>query len=140
MWIFFRSKFSWCFCFIWEKRGKLKWLYQFFYDIVSFFNSEEYCYLYALWRRDFLLHKTFRRLLSILIFVPDWHLVSYFLFLFWSPSLSWHTVFGIISSKTLEVLSFNPSGNLFASGEFKVHHNDWLTYLGEIQRFGELIF
>ena len=55
------------------------------------------------------------------------HLVSYFFFLYLSPSLSLYTVFDSISYNTDEVLSVNPSANAFVSGDFNVHHKDWLT-------------
>ena len=33
-----------------------------------------------------------------------------------------------------EVLSINPSAIVFASGNFNVHHKDWLTYSGGTDR------
>ena len=56
------------------------------------------------------------------------HSVSYFFFLYWSPSLSLCTVFDSISSNIDEVLSINPSANVFVFGDLNVHHKDWLTY------------
>ena len=56
------------------------------------------------------------------------HSVSYFIFLYRSPSLSLCTVFDPISSNIDEVLSNNPSANMFAVADFNVHHKDWLTY------------
>ena len=52
------------------------------------------------------------------------HLVSYFFFLHRSPSSSLCTVFGSISSNIDEVLSINPSANVFVFGDFNVHHKD----------------
>ena len=51
------------------------------------------------------------------------HSVFYFFFLYRSPS-SLYTVLGSISSNIDEVLSINPSANVFALGYFKVHHKD----------------
>ena len=49
-------------------------------------------------------------------------------------------VFDSISSNTDEVLSINPSANVFAFGDFNVHHKDWLTYSGGTDRSGELCY
>ena len=40
------------------------------------------------------------------------------------------TVFDSITSSIDEVLSINPSANVFVFGDFNVHHKDWLTYSG----------
>ena len=37
------------------------------------------------------------------------------------------TVFDSVSSNIHEVLSINPSADVFVFGDFKVHHKDWLT-------------
>ena len=49
-------------------------------------------------------------------------------------------VFYYISSKIDEVLSINPSANVFVFGDFNVHHKDWLTYSGGTDRPGELYY
>ena len=59
------------------------------------------------------------------------HSVSYFFFLYRSPSSALCTVFDSISSNIDEVLSINPSANVFVFRDFNVHHKDWLTYSGE---------
>ena len=59
-------------------------------------------------------------------------------FLYGSPSSSLCTVFDSISSNIDEVLSINPSANVFVFGDFNVHHEDWLTYSRETDRPGEL--
>ena len=64
------------------------------------------------------------------------HSVSYFFFLYRSPSLSLCMVFDSISYID-EVLSINPSANVFFFGDFNVHHKDWLTYSGGTERPGE---
>ena len=68
------------------------------------------------------------------------HSVSYLFFFYRSPSLSLCTVFGSISSNIDEVLSINPSVNVFVFGDFTVHHKDWLTYSGGTNRLGELCY
>ena len=58
------------------------------------------------------------------------HLLSYFFFLYQSPSSSLCMVFDSISSNIDEVLLINPSANIFVFVVFNVHHKDWLTYSG----------
>ena len=67
------------------------------------------------------------------------HLVSYFFFLYRSPSSLWCTAFDSISSNTDEVLSINPSANVLVFGDFNGHHKNWLTYSGGRDRPGELL-
>ena len=66
--------------------------------------------------------------------------MSYFFFLYRSPSSSLYTVFDYISSNIDEVLSINPSACVFVFGDFNVHHKDWLTYSGGTDRPGELCY
>ena len=66
------------------------------------------------------------------------HSVPYVFFLYRSPSLSLCTVFDSISSNIDEVLSINPSANVFVFPDFNVHHKNWLTYSGGTDRPGEL--
>ena len=68
------------------------------------------------------------------------HSVSYFFFLYQSPSSALCTVFDSVSSNIDEVLSINPSANVFVFGDFNVHHKDWLTYSGGTDRPGELYY
>ena len=49
-------------------------------------------------------------------------------------------VFDSISSNIDEVLSINPSANVFVFGDFNVHHKDCLTYSGGTDRPGELCY
>ena len=53
--------------------------------------------------------------------------VSYFFFLYRSPSSSLFMVFYSVSSNIDEVLTINPSANMFVFRDFNVHHKDWLT-------------
>ena len=68
------------------------------------------------------------------------HSVSYFFFLYRSPSSALSTVFDSISSNIDEVLSINPSANGFVFRDFNVHHKDWLTYSSGTDRPGELCY
>ena len=67
------------------------------------------------------------------------HSVTYFFFLYRSPSSSLCRVFDSISSNIDEVLSSSPSANVFVFGDFNVH-KDQLTYSGETDRPGELCY
>ena len=67
------------------------------------------------------------------------HTVSYFFFLYRSPSSSLCTVFDYISSNIDEALSINPSANVFVFGDFNVHHKEWLPYSGGTDRSGTLL-
>ena len=66
--------------------------------------------------------------------------MSYFFFLYRSPSSSLCTVFDSISSNIDEVLSINPSANVFVFGDFNFHHKDCLAYSGGTDRPGELCY
>ena len=66
------------------------------------------------------------------------HSVSYFFFLYRSPSSSLRTVFDSVPSNIDEVLSINLSANMF--GKFNVHHKDWFTYSGGTDRSGDFCF
>ena len=66
--------------------------------------------------------------------------VSYFFFLYQSPSSSLCTVFDSISSNIDELLSINPSANVLVFGDFHVHHKYWLTYSGGTDRPAELCY
>ena len=68
------------------------------------------------------------------------HSVSYFFFLYRSPSSALCTVFDSISSNIDEVLSINPSANAFVFGDFNIHHKDWLIYSGGTAQPGELYY
>ena len=68
------------------------------------------------------------------------HLVSYFFFLYRSPSSSLCTVFDSVSSNVDEVRSINLSGNVFVFGDFNAHHKDWLTYSGGTDKPGEVCY
>ena len=48
-------------------------------------------------------------------------------------------LFNSISSNIDEVLPINPS-SVFVSGNFNIHHMDWLIFSGGTDRPGELIY
>ena len=68
------------------------------------------------------------------------HSVSYFFFLYRSPSSALCMVFYSISSNIDEVLSINPSANVFVFGDFNVHHKDWFIDSDGTDRSGELCY
>ena len=51
-----------------------------------------------------------------------------------------YAVFGSISSNIDQVLSTNPSANVFVFPDFQIHHKEWLTYSGATDRSGELCY
>ena len=66
--------------------------------------------------------------------------MSYFFFLYRSPSSSLCTVFDSISSNIDEVLSVNPSANVSVFRDFNVHCSDWFTYSGGTDQSGGLCY
>ena len=68
------------------------------------------------------------------------HSLSYFFFLYQSPSSSFCMVLDCVSSNIGEVLSINPSANVFIFRDFNVHHKDWLTYSSRNDRSSELCY
>ena len=68
------------------------------------------------------------------------HSVSYFVFLYRSPSSSLCTVFDSISSNIDKVPLINQSANVFLFGDFNVKYKDWLTYSGGTDQPGELCY
>ena len=68
------------------------------------------------------------------------HSVSYFFVLYRSPSSASCTVFDSVSSNIDDVLSINPSANVFIFGDFNVRHKDWLTYSSGTDQPGELCY
>ena len=65
--------------------------------------------------------------------------MSYFFFLYRSPSSSLHTVFDYVSSNIDKVFSVNPSA-VFVFENFNVDHKDWLTYSGGTDQPGQLCY
>ena len=56
-----------------------------------------------------------------------------------SLKLSFTNIQGLHSNLD-EVLSINPSANVFVFGDFNVHHKDWLTYSSGTDQPGELCY
>ena len=56
--------------------------------------------------------------------------MSYFLFLYQSSSLSLCTAFDSVSSNIDEIVSINPSANVFIFGDFNIHQKGSLIYSG----------
>ena len=121
--------------------GGFNWFWQFLCEGLSSFNPKGFCYSYS-WSCGICEGKTsfctrlisrklcrFRFLLvfsagftslSVLLLFPE--LIMFF--------LSLCMVFDSILSNIDEVLSINPSANVFLFGDFHPHHQDWLTYSG----------
>ena len=69
------------------------------------------------------------------------HLLSYFLFPHWLPSISLWTLFDSISSNVDEVLPIIQStNNVFIFGDFNIHHKDCLTYFSRNDKPGEFYY
>ena len=85
-------------------------------------------------KKDFLLHgKNISRKLcrfSLMFLTGFTPLTVLLFFIYRPPSSSLFTVFDSVSTNINEVLSINPSANVFVFGDFNVHHKDWLTYSG----------
>ena len=71
---------------------------------------------------------------------PLLHSVSYFFFLYRSSFSCLCMVFDSVSSNIEEVLSINPSTNVFVFRDFNTHHKDWLPYSGGTNLPGELCY
>ena len=75
-----------------------------------------------IWKTSFCMGLIFRKLWGFLFaFLNKFTTFKYLTI----PSLSLCTVFDVISSNTDEIISFNPSANLFVFEGFKVHHHSW---------------
>ena len=66
--------------------------------------------------------------------------LCFLLALLHSPSSSLSTVFDSISSNIDEVLSVNPSADVFVFGDFNINHKDQLIYSGGTDRPCELCY
>ena len=118
-------------CSPWDKPG-WPWFWQFLCERLSSFNPKDSStHMHGLtvyvkeglpFARDFSLENSADSYLYFKLAVL--HSVSYFFFLYWSPSLSLCTVFDSISSNIDELLSINPSAYVFLFREFNFHHKD----------------
>ena len=131
---------------MWGKPGCLNWL-QFLYEGLSSFNPRGFYYSYERsgslceGSDSFTVLSLENSVDSFLCFrLALLHSVSYFFFLCRSPSSSLCKVFDSISSNIDEILTINPSANVFVFRDLNVHHKDWLTYSGGTDRSGELCY
>ena len=91
--------------------------------------------------KDFLLHDISRKLYGLLlIFSTGFTTLSVLLFPLSITFFVFMHSFDSISSNIDEVLSSNPSANVFAFGDFNAHHKDWLTCSCGSDRPGELCY
>ena len=143
MWIFPWIKLSWH-CWL----GWVNWFWQFLCEGLTSFNLKRFYYLYA--RSCSLCERrtSFGQGLplgnsadSYLCFrLALLHSMSWFFFLYQSPSSLLCTVFDSISFSIDEILLINPSANVFVFEDFNVLHKDWLSYSGWTDKPGELYY
>ena len=121
---------------LWDKLGWLNWFWQFLCEGLSSLNAKRFYYSYG-WscslceRKGFLFCRIYLEN-SADFYLCFWlallHSLSYFFFLYQSPSLPLCTVFDSILSNIDEVLSnivsIKPSANVFVFGDFNAHHKD----------------
>ena len=134
LWIFPWIKLSWHSYSMWDKLGWLNWFWHFLCEGLSSCNPKGLYYSYA-WscslcegRTSFSTGVIFGKLCKFLLmfstgFTP---LSVLFLFLLLITFFVFVYRFYSISSNTDEVLSINPSANMFVFGDFNIHHKDWL--------------
>ena len=132
---------------VWDKLGWLNWFWQFLCVRLSSFNAKWFLYSYAWFhslcetRTSLCMGPISREFCRFLCFqLALLHSVSYFFFLYQSPSSSLYTVFDSISSSIDKVLSINPTANVFVFANFSIHHKDWLTYYGGTDQLGEFCY
>ena len=138
MWIFPWNKLSWHFCPMWDFSLRV-------YLPITQKDSVTHMHGIAVYVKeglpfawDFFLKNSADSYLCFWLALLN--SVSYFFFLYQSHSSALCTVFDSISSNVDEVLSINPSANVFVFGDFKVHSKDWLTYSGGTDEPGELCY
>ena len=131
---------------MWIKLGWLNWFWQFLCKRLSSFSLERLYYSYA-WscslcerRTSFCMGLVSRKLFRFLLFfwLALLRSVSYFFFLYQSPSSLLCMAFDSISSNIDKVLSINPSAYVLVFGDFNIHLKDWITCFGGTDRPCEL--
>ena len=131
---------------MWVKLGWLNWFWQFLCKRLSSFSLERLYYSYA-WscslcerRTSFCMGLVSRKLFRFLLFfwLALLRSVSYFFFLYQSPSSLLCMAFDSISSNIDKVLSINPSAYVLVFGDFNIHLKDWITCFGGTDRPCEL--
>ena len=124
---------------MWEKLGWLNWFWQFLCNELSSYNPKGISYCEE--RTSFCMRLTSRKLYGfLLMFLTGFILLSYFFFLYQSPSLCFCTVFDSTSSNIDKVFSINPTADVSVFRDFNVHHEDWLTYSCGTDRPGKLSY
>ena len=133
---------------MWDKVGWLSWFWQFLCEGLYSFNPERFYFLYA-WSSSLCERRTsfstglISKKLSgfLLMFSTNFPSLSVLrLFPLSITFSSLCTSFDSISANIDEILSINPSANVFVLGDFNVLHRDWLTYSGGTDRPGELCY
>ena len=125
---------------LWGKHGWVIWFSLFLCKGSSCFNPKGFCYLHAFvkeglpFSRDISLKNSENSYLCFRLVLL--HSVSHVFFLFRSPSVFLHGFWCNID----EILSVNPSANVFVFGDFNVRHKDWLTYSDGTDRLDELCY
>ena len=148
MWIYPWIKHFWHSS-MWDKPGWLNWFWHFFSvrDYLPLISKDSSTHMHGLifyvkeglpFAGDLSLENSADSYLYFQLALL--HSLFYFFFRNWSPSSSLCTVFDSVLSNIDEVLSINPSPNIFIFGDFNVHHKDWLTYCGGTDRSGELCY
>ena len=126
MWIFPWIKLSWQSCSMQDKPGWLNWFWQFLSEGLYSFNPKGfYMHVLAVYLKE-------RLPLTQDLFLKnsaDSIYVFNFFFLYRWPSSSLCMAFYSVLTNLDEVLSINPTANVFV---FNVHHKDWLTYFDEL--------
>ena len=133
-------KLSWHYCSMWDKRRWLNWFWQFLCERLSFFNPKGFYYWYA-WSHSLWNSRNLSQENSADSYLSFWlallHSVSYFFSSINHLCLCARLL--ILFCLTDEVLSINPSANVFVFVDFNVHHKDWLTYSSGTDRSGKLL-
>ena len=130
---------------MWNKLGWLNWFWRFLCEGFSSFNLKRFCYSsiwscsLCEWRTSFCTGLISRKLYWYLCFQLALliHSVSYFIFLYRSPSLLLCFIFYSILSNVNEVLLINSPANVFDFRDINIHHKDCLTYSGGTDRPGK---
>ena len=76
----------------------------------------------------------------LLMFFTNFTSLSYFFFLYRSPSSSLCMVSDSVLSNIDGVLLINTSANVFAFGHFNSYHKNWVTYSSGTDTPGELCY
>ena len=93
-------------------------------------------------KKGLLLHGTYLRKLRGFLLMFSTGFTSLSVLLLFPLSLTFIFMHGVLFYfiNIDEILSINPSANVFVFGNFNVHHKDWLTYSGGTDRPGELCY